>query len=326
MDTFKTKHMNPFAKPLKIGDFTAKNNLLLAPMAGITDTPFRIMCLENGAGVVCSEMVSARGAVYENEKSLRMLKVDSRERPVSIQIFGATPEDIFTAAKFAQQAGADIIDINAGCPVKKINKAGAGCVLIKQEKLLGDIVAAAVKAVKVPVTLKTRIGLTPSDFAGARLAKIAQDNGASALVMHARFACNMHNGPADLELLSKVVQACSIPVIGNGGIVDVNSANAMFETGVAGVMVGRGAIGNPKIFESIIQGKDIPYTAQESMKDYLSLIEANIKFYNEKNGIARSRKTVGFWLKGFPGASDMRSRLVRIDNIEEIRKLFNEYN
>ncbi|MGB2578224.1 nifR3 family TIM-barrel protein [Elusimicrobium simillimum] len=317
--------MNPNIKKLRIGTFIAPNNLLLAPMAGITDTPFRIMCLENGAGIVCAEMVSAKAVEYKNEKSVRMLNVDAKEHPVSMQIFGGDVNSISIAARMAERAGADIIDINAGCPVKKINKAGAGCVLIKDEKTLAAIVSAAVNAVKVPVTLKTRIGLTEGSFVGDRLAKLAADEGASAIIMHARYASNIHNGPAELDALAKVVAAAKIPVIGNGGIVDVAGANKMFETGVAGVMIGRGALGNPKIFESIVNGKDTPFTQREKVNTYLTLIRENVKFYGEKSGVARSRKTVGFWLSGFPMASQMRSKFVLIDNLKDIESLFQEY-
>jgi len=314
--------MNKFIKPLAVGNFTAKNNLLLAPMAGITDTPFRIMCLERGAGIVCAEMVSARGVDRENAKSLRMLKIEKREHPVSMQIFGSTPEDIASAARAAEAAGADIIDINAGCPVKKINKAGAGCVLIKQEKLLAEIVRAAVKAVKIPVTLKTRIGLTEGNFVGGKLAKTAENEGAAALVMHARYASKMHSGPADLDALAKVAAACKIPVIGNGGVTNLELANKMFETGVSGVMVGRGALGNPRIFEQIAAGKETAPDPRQKAQDYLELIKENVKFYGEKTGLTRARKTTGYWLSGFPDASGLRAKFMQITTLTEAEKLF----
>jgi len=316
--------MNKFVKPLTIGSFTAKNNLMLAPMAGITDTPFRIMCLRCGAGIVCAEMVSARGVDRENEKSLRMLKTGAREHPLSMQIFGSTPEDIASAARAAESFGADIIDINAGCPVKKINKAGAGCVLIKQEKLLAEIVRAAVQAVKIPVTLKTRIGLTEGNFAGDKLAKIAEREGAAALIMHARYASKMHSGPADLDALAKVAAACKIPVIGNGGVTNLELANKMFETGVSGVMIGRGALGNPRIFEQIAAGKEQPPNPRQKARDYLELIRENVKFYGEKTGLTRARKTTGYWLTGLPNAAELRAKFVHLTALPEAEKLFKE--
>ena len=167
--------------PLTIGSFTAPNNLLLAPMAGITDAPFRILCLKGGAGIVCAEMVSAHALHYGNPKSGRMLRVDAQEHPVSMQIFGADELTIAEAAKQAQARGADIIDLNAGCPVKKINKAGAGCVLMKDETKLGRLIEAAVKAVSVPVTLKTRIALNHKEMLAVRMAKLAESAGAQAI-------------------------------------------------------------------------------------------------------------------------------------------------
>jgi len=317
--------MNNYINPLTIGSFTAKNNLMLAPMAGITDTPFRIMCLRCGAGIACAEMVSARGAVMENEKTLRMLKIDAREHPLSMQIFGSSAEDISKAARAAELYGADIIDINAGCPVKKINKAGAGCVLIKQESLLAEIVRAAVKAVKIPVTLKTRIGLTEGNFAGGKLAKIAESEGAAALIMHARYASKMHSGPADLDALAKVTAACKIPVIGNGGVVNLETADKMFETGASGVMIGRGALGNPRIFEQIAAGKETAPDYRQKAADYLEIIRENVKFYGEKHGLARSRKTTGYWLSGFPNAAELRAKFMQITTLSEVENLFKTF-
>lgn len=242
-----------------------------------------------------------------------------------MQIFGGDAESISIAAKAAEAAGADIIDINAGCPVKKINRAGAGCVLIKDEKLLASIVNAAVNSVSIPVTLKTRIGLTAGDFKGDKIAKLAENEGAAAVIMHARYAGNVHGGPADLEALAKVVSAVKIPVIGNGGIVDVNTADKMFETGVRGIMVGRGAIGNINIFKSIINGCDIELNPKENVKIFFNLIKQNVNFYGEKNGIARSRKTVGFWIKGFPMAGEIRGEFVKLNTLAAVQKLFGEY-
>ena len=170
-----------YIRPLAIGSFTAANNLLLAPMAGITDSPFRVLCLKGGAGLVCAEMVSAHALHYGNAKSGRMLQINPKEHPVSMQIFGSDEATIAEAARNAEAQGADIVDLNAGCPVKKINKAGAGCVLMKDEAKLGRLVEAAVKSVKIPVTLKTRIALTHKELLSVRMAKLAENAGASAV-------------------------------------------------------------------------------------------------------------------------------------------------
>lgn len=247
-----------YIHPLTIGTFTAPNNLLLAPMAGITDTPFRILCLKGGAGIVCAEMVSAHALHYGNPKSGRMLTVAQKEHPVSMQIFGADEQTIAQAARQAQAQGADIIDLNAGCPVKKINKAGAGCVLMRDELKLGRLIEAAVKAVQIPVTLKTRIALNHKELLAVRLAKLAQSAGASAITLHARAAVDVHTGAPNIEAVGEACAAVDIPVIGNGGVVSAQVARQFLDAGCAGVMIGRGAVGNPFIFSEIQHALSVP--------------------------------------------------------------------
>ncbi len=313
-------------RPLRIGTFTAKNNLLLAPMAGITDSPFRILCLKGGAGIVCAEMVSAHALHYGNPKSGRMLHVNPREHPVSMQIFGSDEQTIAQAAKNAQDQGADIIDLNAGCPVKKINKAGAGCVLMKDEAKLGRLLEAAVKAVTIPVTLKTRIALNHQQLLAVRLAKLAESAGASAITLHARVASDVHSGPPNIAAVAEACAAVKIPVIGNGGIVNGTVAKQFLQAGCAGVMIGRGAIGNPFIFQDIIAEiggqTPAPITPQKRLEIYLALIQENISYYGEKIGINRSRKTAGYWINHFPNAAEVRGAFVRLDKLADIERLF----
>ena len=315
-----------YIHPLKIGTFTAPNNLVLAPMAGITDTPFRILCLKGGAGLVCAEMVSAHALHYGNPKSGRMLQVAKAEHPVSMQIFGADEQTIAEAAKQAQARGADIIDLNAGCPVKKINKAGAGCVLMKDEAKLGRLIEAAVKAVSVPVTLKTRIALNHREMLAVRLAKLAEKAGASAITLHARAAVDVHTGAPNIAAVAEACEAVQIPVIGNGGVVNAEVAKQFLEAGCAGVMIGRGAIGNPFIFEDIqkeLAGKTVePMTAKKRLEIYLALIRENVAYYGERIGVNRSRKTAGYWINNFPGAAEVRGQFVRLDTLAEIEQLF----
>lgn len=315
-----------FIKPLTVGGFTARNNLLLAPMAGITDSPFRVLCIEGGAGIVCAEMVSAHALHYGSARSGRMLRVSDKEHPVSMQIFGSDEETIALAAKNAQDAGADIVDLNAGCPVKKINKAGAGCVLMKDPVKLARLVAAAVKNVSVPVTLKTRISLNHTEFLGAELAKLAESEGAAAVIMHARAASDVHSGPPNVDALARVCAAVKIPVIGNGGVLNARDAQTFFQAGCAGVMIGRGAVGNPCIFQDIadvFDGKTpSSQTPENRLKTYLRLIEENVSFYGEKIGVNRSRKTAGYWIKDFPNAAEVRGKFVRADRLEDVRALF----
>lgn len=312
-------------RPLTIGSFVARNNLLLAPMAGITDTPFRILCLKGGAGIVCAEMVSAHALHYGNARSGRMLKVSEKEHPISMQIFGSDEETIAQAARAAQEQGADIVDINAGCPVKKINKAGAGCVLMKDEVKLARLVESAVKSVKIPVTLKTRIALNHHELLAVKLAKLAENAGAAAITLHARPACDMHTGAPNIEAVAEACSAVKIPVIGNGGIVSAQAAKQFLEAGCAGVMIGRAAVGNPFIFEDItreLNGEQIcPLGAQKRLMVYLSLVRENVAFYGERIGVNRSRKTAGYWIKDFPNAAEIRGKFVRLDTLGEIEKL-----
>ena len=314
-----------YIRPLQIAGVTCANNLVLAPMAGITDSPFRILCLRGGAGLVCAEMVSAYALHYGNARSGRMLQVSEKEHPVSMQIFGSDAQTIAQAAQNAQAAGADIVDLNAGCPVKKINKAGAGCVLMKDPDHLARLVEAAVKAVKVPVTLKTRIALNHKEFLGARLAHLAQEAGAAAVIMHARAAVDVHSGPPNISALAEVCAAVKIPVIGNGGVLCAEDAKAFFQAGCAGVMIGRGAIGNPLIFKDIaneLQGLPaLPHTPAQRLRTYLALIEENVQHYGERIGINRSRKTAGYWIKDFPNAAEVRGQFVRLDFFAEVKAL-----
>lgn len=317
-------------RAVQIGSFLAPNNLWLAPMAGITDGPFRALCLRGGAGVVCAEMVSAHAVHYGNARSTRMLGITAREKPVSMQIFGSDETTIAEAARAAQDRGADIIDINAGCPVKKINKAGAGCVLMKDPAHLGRLVAAAVKAVKIPVTLKTRIGLKRGTILGPELARVAESEGAAAVMMHARAAEDMHAGAPDLEALANVCAVVKIPVFGNGGVDSADTAKKFFETGCAGLLIGRAAIGNPYIFRDIVDGfngKEItPLDYKRRAQIYLALIEENVAHYGERIGVGRSKKTAGYWLRDFPGAADFRAQFVRLESLAEIKEFLKRFN
>jgi len=314
--------------PLQIGQVKLTNNLILAPMAGITDSPFRVLCLQGGAGLVCAEMVSAHALHYGNEKSGRMLQVNPKEHPVSMQIFGSDEQTIAEAAKNAEAAGADIVDLNAGCPVKKINKAGAGCVLMKDEAKLARLLSAAVKSVKIPVTLKTRIALNHKELLAVRLAKLAEDCGAAAVTLHARAAADVHSGEPNVAAVAEACAAVKIPVIGNGGIKDASLVKEFLQAGCSGVMIGRGAVGNPFIFQDITDElagkKPASQDPKKRLEIYLSLVKENASFYGERIGVNRSRKTAGYWIKDFPNASEVRGKFVRLDSLSEIETLFAE--
>jgi len=316
-------------KPLKIGNLICKNNLVLAPMAGITDTPFRLLCLEGGAGLVCAEMVSSSALKYGNEKSKNMLKIAAKEHPLSMQIFGADDEALTLSAKLAESAGADIIDINAGCPVKKVNKAGAGCVLLKDLDKLEIMLSAVVKSTKKPVTLKTRIGLTENNFLTKDIIDLAVNAGAAALVLHGRAASKMHSGPVNLEELSKAAEYAKgkITLIINGGITSPKEAQTLLGTGADGIMIGRGAIGNPFIFKQIEDflntGVYQEPSAKEKLEKYKFLVKQNIDFYGERVGLNRSKKTAGFWINNFAGAAKIRAEFVLCQEASKALSLLN---
>ena len=320
--SFFTLNFQNFIRPLKSGAVECHSNLVLAPMAGITDAPFRILCREGGAGLVCAEMVSANALKHDSQKSLKMLRVNAGERPLSMQIFGGDAQTIALAAKLAEQSGADIIDINAGCPVKKVNKAGAGCVLMKEPAKLGQIIAAAVRSVSVPVTVKTRISLTRGAILGPLLCRVAQDSGAAAITIHARAAADMHAGPPNLKALEDCCKAVSIPVIGNGGICDAPGAQAAFEAGCAGIMIGRAAVGNPFIFRRLAGGAGAPQ--RDKINLFRRLVEENVKLYGQRTGISRSKKTVGYWVCGFENAAALREALVRARSLAEVISILSE--
>ena len=317
--------MTSFIKPLKIGNFICPSNLVLAPMAGITDTPFRILCLKGGAGLVCAEMVSAAALQFNSPKSIKMLKTSPKEHPLSMQVFGGNAQAVADACKRAEAQGADIVDINAGCPVKKVNKSGAGCVLMKTPEKIAEILRAAVKSVKIPVTLKTRVSLNRTENLAPLLTNIAQDNGAAAITLHARAAADMHSGGPNLAFLESACKVAQIPVIGNGGIVNTQDAKAMFQTGVCAVMIGRGAIGNPFIFTEINRslngGTFTPVSNRQKAEMFLSLVEENVKFYGERTGISRSKKTVGYWLRGFADAAAVREKFVRCETLPQAKEI-----
>ncbi|MCX5783388.1 MAG: tRNA-dihydrouridine synthase family protein, partial [Elusimicrobia bacterium] len=280
--------------PVKIGGVLCPSDIFLAPMAGISDSPFRQMCLKGGAGLVVGEMVSACALYYGNKKTGAMLKISPSEHPCAVQIFGGDEKTISTAAKLAAESGADIIDINAGCPVRKIIKSNSGIALMKDEKAFARVVSAAVKSAGVPVMVKIRSGLKKGELLSPRFATIAREEGACAVAVHARPAEMMHSGPVDLSALNKTASAVKIPVIGNGGISCASDAKAMFSAGCAAVMIGRAAIGNPDIFKRItaeLKGEIItPENPRVKAKDFFELISANVAFYGEKEGILRSRK------------------------------------
>ena len=318
-----------FLRPLSIGGVSLKNNLALAPMAGITNAAFRILAAEGGAGLVVTEMVSAESIKYGNKKSFKMLELLPGEHPAAIQVFGADPASMALAARAAERAGADIVDINAGCPVKKVLRSGAGSALMKTPLLLADIIASMVKSVKIPVTVKFRIGLTVGENLGPLLARVCEEAGASAITLHGRPASQFHTGPVNLQAMAETAAAVKIPVFGNGGVEDAAGARAMLLAGCTGVALGRSAVFNPAVFAEIAAGLSgelsAPVTSAARMRLFLRFLELNAGIYGEEHGLARARKLVGYWLKGLPGAAGARGAFMQLKTLKEAEALLIQY-
>jgi nifR3 family TIM-barrel protein len=306
-----------------------KNNLALAPMAGITNAAFRVLCAEGGAGLVVTEMVSADSIKYGNKKSFRMLDLRPGEGPVAIQVFGSDPETMAHAAQAAERAGAAIVDINAGCPVRKVLRSGSGAALMKEPRLLADIISRMTKSVKVPVTVKFRVGLNPGENLGPALARACEEAGAAAITLHGRPASQFHTGPVDFDAMAATAAAVKIPVFGNGGVENAEQARAILATGCAGVGIGRAAVYNPAVFSEISAGLSggsvAAVTDSARMRLFLRFLELNAGIYGEENGLARARKLVGYWLKGLPGAAGARAAFMRLKTLKEAEELLIQY-
>lgn len=298
-------------------------------MAGITNQAFRILASEGGAGLVVTEMISADSIRYANRKSFKMLELSPAEHPVAVQLFGSDPASLGLAARAAVEAGADAIDINAGCPVKKILRNGAGAALMKKPLLLADIARTIRKCVKVPVLVKLRPGWNEKELLSPELAKMMEEEGVSAITLHGRPVANCHSGPINLEALRLTAAAVKIPVIGNGGVNGAPEARAILETGCAGVAIGRGAVRNPAIFREIAGELDGLSTEllgdSERMKLFLRFLELNAGLHGEERGLASSRKLVGYWLKGLPGSAAARASFMTLKTLKEARALLIQY-
>ena len=316
-------------RPVRVGTVLLKNNLALAPMAGITNAAFRVLCAEGGAGLVVTEMVSAESLKYGNKRSFKMLELLPGEHPAAIQLFSSDPSCMALAAVEAQRAGADMVDVNAGCPVRKILRSGAGAALMKTPQLLADIVGRMVKSVKVPVTVKFRVGLEPGENLGPMLARVCEEAGAAAITLHGRPASQHHSGPIDLDAVAATAAAVKIPVFGNGGVENSAGARALLEAGCSGVAVGRAAVFNPAVFSEIAAG--LSGAAAEAASPafrvglFLRFLELSAGIYGEEHGLARARKLVGYWLKGLPNAAATRGAFMGLKTLKEARELLIQY-
>jgi len=317
---FDNMSLQEFIKPIYIGNVKLENNVFLAPMAGVTDNVFRILCKEQGAGLVYSEMVSAKGMHYNSSKTYELLEISEETKPVAVQIFGSEPEIIFQTCKILQGTSADIIDINMGCPAPKIVKNGEGSALTKNPELVGEIVKAAVSASEKPVTVKFRRGFYTDQENAVEIAQIAEENGAAAVCVHGRFREQFYSGKSDREIIKRVKEVVKIPVIGNGDIVDSASAFKMFEeTGCDAVAIGRGAEGDPWIFSKIIRGADKPKPS-EVREMIIRHMDMLILQKGEKTAVREMRKHIAWYIKGMEGAAEMRNNIFQMSARDEIVK------
>ena len=315
---------------LEIGNVKLENNILLAPMAGITDLPFRLICKEFEPGLVCTEMISAKAIFYDDEKTKKLMNIEEEKRPVAIQIFGSDEESIGYASKIVSDF-ADIIDINLGCPAPKVTKNGDGSKLLLDLDKAKSVIEAVVKNSKVPVTVKIRTGWDKTKLVATDIAKIAEEAGVASITVHGRTRSEFYSGKVDLEIIKKVKETVKIPVIGNGDIVDGWSAKNMFElTGVDGIMVGRGAFGNPWIFKEIIHylktGEELekprPLDVLNTIKKHLNL---EIEEKGEQVAIKEFRKHLAAYSKGLPKSTEFRAQVNKIENRKELEDQIDRY-
>lgn len=317
-------------KPLQIGNVTLENNLILAPMAGVTDLPFRILCKEQGAGLICMEMVSAKAILYRNKNTEELLNIDEKERPVSLQLFGSDPDIISEIAKQIEERPFDILDINMGCPVPKVVNNGDGSALMKNPLLAGKIIEKTAKAIQKPVTVKIRKGFDDDHVNAVELARIVEESGAAAVAVHGRTREQFYSGKADWDIIRQVKEAVNIPVIGNGDLLTGADVLAMEQqTGCDGFMVARGAQGNPWIFKQMLHyletGEELPRPSMEEMVNMmLRHAKMLLEYKGDYTGIREMRKHATWYTGGYRNSSKLRAKINEVESYEELKALFDE--
>ncbi len=307
---------------LKIGNVQLDNASILAPMAGVTDLPFRVICAEMGAGLVCTEMISAKAITYKNKATNAMMEISPKEGMVSLQLFGSEPDVMAEAVKMIDNLPYQILDINMGCPVTKVVSNNEGSALMRNPDLAYDIAKAVVKTSSKPVTCKIRAGYTHEEMNAPEFAKRLEDAGVSAICVHGRTKEDMYRGNVNYDIIKKVVDAVSIPVIGNGDITNVVTATKMYEeTGCAGIAVARGARGNPWIFKSLIMGEDYKPSKEEVINMMTKHLNSLLEIKGEYTAIREMRAHASWYTAGMYGSTEFRRNINMCNTKEELIEL-----
>lgn len=315
---------------LRIGNTVLENNVILAPMAGVTDLPFRVLCREQGAGCVVTEMVSAKAVLYNNKNTRELLQIDPAERPAAVQLFGSEPDIMAEIAARLEEGPYDYIDVNMGCPVPKIVNNGEGSALMKNPERAKEVMTAMVKAVKKPVTVKFRKGFNDLSVNAVEFAKMAESCGVAAVAVHGRTREQYYSGKADWDIIRQVKEAVSIPVWGNGDVFTPEDAKRMKEeTGCDGIMVARGAKGNPWLFKRILHYLETgellpPPTAEEVKRMIVRHGTLQTEFRGEEIAMREMRKHVAWYTAGFPHSSALRNDINQVETLEELERLVDE--
>ena len=310
----------------KIGQVEMENPFILAPMAGVTDLPFRLLCKEQGAGLLCTEMVSAKAISFHNKNTISLMQIDPAEHPVSMQIFGSEPDLMAEVAKSIEEQPFDILDINMGCPVPKVVNNGEGSALLKNPELIREIVTKVSHAIKKPVTAKIRIGFEGYPVDPVEIAKIIEDSGAAAVAVHGRTRQQYYSGEADWDTIRRIKEAVSIPVIGNGDVDSPKKAEKLVrETGCDGVMIGRAVRGNPWIFKEIVEGKKVERSLAEIRKMMLRHAKMQMEFKGEYIGMREMRKHAAWYTAGCANSSAFRAKINETETYEQFESLVNQY-